>query len=105
MSLVTEETFGPVTPILTFSNVDELINLVNNTKYGLSAGVCTYRMDLITRLAKQLHIGTLNVWEVPGFRTELSPFGGVKNSGLGIKEGIRESFKNYTNLQTLTLPW
>ncbi|EKT62990.1 aldehyde dehydrogenase family protein [Providencia burhodogranariea] len=105
MSIVTEETFGPVTPILTFSKVDELINLVNNTKYGLSAGVCTYRMDLITTLAKQLHIGTLNVWEVPGFRTELSPFGGVKNSGLGIKEGIRESFKNYTNLQTLTLPW
>lgn len=105
MLLVTEETFGPVTPILTFSNVDELINLVNRTKYGLSAGVCTYQMDLITKLAKQLHIGTLNVWEVPGFRTELSPFGGVKNSGLGIKEGIRESFKNYTNLQTLTLPW
>lgn len=105
MELVQQETFGPVTPIMTFSSIDEAIGIANGTRFGLSAGVCTDRLDYVTRFAKELRVGTLNVWEVPGFRTELTPFGGTKDSGLGLKEGVLESARNYTVAKTLSLPW
>jgi acyl-CoA reductase-like NAD-dependent aldehyde dehydrogenase len=47
----------------------------------------------------------VNVREVPGYRLELTPFGGIKDSGLGIKEGVQESLKTFTNLKTYSLPW
>jgi putative phosphonoacetaldehyde dehydrogenase len=105
MALVREETFGPVSPVLTFRDVDEAIALANGTAFGLSSGVCTDRLDVATRLAQALHVGTVNVWEVPGYRIELTPFGGVKDSGLGHKEGVQESMKSFTNLKTFSLPW
>ena len=45
------------------------------------------------------------VWEVPGYRTELTPFGGIKDSGLGHKEGVLEAMKSFTNIKTYSLPW
>ncbi|MFX7969123.1 aldehyde dehydrogenase family protein, partial [Acinetobacter baumannii] len=80
MELVFEESFGPISPVLTFDTVDEAIALVNASRFGLSSGVCTYRMDWATRFAQELQVGTVNVWEVPGYRTELTPFGGIKDS-------------------------
>jgi acyl-CoA reductase-like NAD-dependent aldehyde dehydrogenase len=50
-------------------------------------------------------VGTVNIWEVPGYRIEMSPFGGIKDSGLGYKEGALEAMKSYTNLKTYSLPW
>lgn len=105
MELVVHETFGPVTPIIIFDSIDEAVFISNSTSYGLSAGICTNRIDWIAALSKKLNVGSVNIWEVPGFRTELTPFGGVKDSGLGHKEGVREAFKNYTNLKTLSFPW
>ncbi|WP_077033498.1 phosphonoacetaldehyde dehydrogenase [Pelomonas sp. KK5] len=105
MELVFEESFGPISPVMTFGSVDEAIALVNASRFGLSSGVCTQRMDWITRFAKELQVGTVNVWEVPGYRTELTPFGGIKDSGLGHKEGVQEAIKAYTQLKTFTLPW
>jgi acyl-CoA reductase-like NAD-dependent aldehyde dehydrogenase len=46
-------------------------------------------MDWVTRFASELHVGTVNIWEVPGYRIELTPFGGIKDSGLGYKEACR----------------
>ena len=105
MSVVTEETFGPISPIITFNTLDEAIQIVNGTAYGLSSSVCTNRLDVITRLVKELHVGSLNVREVPGYRLELTPFGGIKDSGLGYKEGIQEAIKSFTNLKTYSMPW
>ncbi|HEX2887815.1 phosphonoacetaldehyde dehydrogenase [Vineibacter terrae] len=105
MAVVREETFGPVSPIITFRNVDEAIAIANGTAYGLSSGVCTNRMDVATRFAQELHVGTVNLWEVPGYRIELTPFGGIKDSGLGYKEGVQEAIKSFTNCKTFTLPW
>lgn len=105
MSLVREETFGPVSPIIRFRSVDEAIAIVNGTAYGLSSGVCTNRLDVITRLVNELHVGSVNVREVPGYRLELTPFGGIKDSGLGYKEGVQEATKSFTNLKTYSLPW
>ncbi len=105
MTVVSEETFGPVSPIITFKNVDEAIAIANGTAFGLSSGVCTNRMDVATRLAQELNVGTVNLWEVPGYRIELTPFGGIKDSGLGYKEGVQEAMKSFTNCKTFTLPW
>ncbi len=49
--------------------------------------------------------GTVNLNEVPGFRVENSPFGGIKDSGLGIKEGGIEAMKGYSSVKTFSLPW
>ena len=103
--LVREETFGPVSPILRFRDIDEAITLSNSTAYGLSSGVCTNRLDYITRFVRDLKVGTVNVREVPGYRIEMSPFGGVKDSGLGYKEGVLEAMKSFTNVKTYSLPW
>ena len=105
MTLVHEETFGPVSPILTFKDIDEAIHISNGTAYGLSSGICTDRMDHLTRFAKELNVGTVNVWEVPGYRIELTPFGGIKDSGLGYKEGVQEAMKSFCNGKTFTMPW
>ncbi|WP_241303063.1 aldehyde dehydrogenase family protein, partial [Burkholderia stabilis] len=50
-------------------------------------------------------VGSVNVREVPGYRLELTPFGGVKDSGLGYKEGVQEAMKSFTNTKTYSLPW
>ena len=103
--LVVEETFGPPIPIIRVQDIDDAIAVDNGTAFGLSTGVCTNRWDHITRFVSELKTGTVNIWEVPGYRIEMSPFGGVKDSGLGYKEGVIEAMKSYTTVKTYSLPW
>ncbi len=105
MTVVHQETFGPVSPIVSFASIDEAIAISNGTAYGLSSSVCTQRLDHIMRFVNELQVGTVNVREVPGYRLELTPFGGIKDSGLGYKEGVQEAMKSFTNLKTYSLPW
>ena len=105
MTVALQETFGPVSPIITFASIDEAISLSNGTAYGLSSAVCTNRLDYISRFVSELQVGTVNVREVPGYRLELTPFGGIKDSGLGYKEGVQEAMKSFTNTKTYSLPW
>ena len=104
--LVREETFGPVIPIIRCPNdISEVIRSSNSTAFGLSSGVCTDSLEYVTRFINELEVGTVNVWEVPGYRTEMSPFGGIKDSGQGYKEGVVEAMKSFTNVRTYSLPW
>ncbi len=103
--LVREETFGPPIPIIRVQDIDHAIEVANSTAFGLSSGVCTNRMDDIIRFINELNTGTVNIWEVPGYRIEMSPFGGIKDSGLGYKEGVIEAMSSYTNIKTFSLPW
>ena len=105
MELVTEETFGPAIPIMRFKDIDDAISIANGTNFGLSSGVATNRFDYITRFINELQHGTVNIWEVPGYRIEMSPFGGIKDSGLGYKEGVIEAMKSFTNVKTFSMPW
>ncbi len=105
MTLVHQETFGPVSPVIRFSHIDQAIQMVNGTAYGLSSSVCTNRLDVMTKLINELNVGSVNVREVPGYRLELTPFGGIKDSGLGYKEGVLEAMKSFTNVKTYSLPW
>ena len=104
--LVVEETFGPIIPILRVSNdIEEVAKVSNSTAFGLSSGVCTNDWRTSNFFIQNLKVGTVNIWEVPGYRIEMSPFGGIKDSGLGYKEGALEAMKSYTNLKTYSLPW
>src|SRR6186997_54384 len=105
MTIVKHETFGPVSPVVRFRDIDDAIRISNSTDYGLSSSVCTNRLDYITRFVSELRVGTVNVREVPGYRLELTPFGGIKDSGLGYKEGVQEAIKSFTNVKTYSLPW
>jgi len=105
MTVVREETFGPVSPIIAFKDIDDAIRIANGTAFGLSSGLCTNRMDDAVKFAKALKVGTVNLWEVPGYRIELTPFGGIKDSGLGYKEGVQEAIKSFTNGKTFSFPW
>ncbi|HXZ60123.1 MAG TPA: phosphonoacetaldehyde dehydrogenase [Steroidobacteraceae bacterium] len=105
MRLVKEETFGPVSPVMTFRTIEDAIRISNSTAYGLSSAVCTNRLDYITRFVQELNVGSVNVREVPGYRLELTPFGGIKDSGLGYKEGVQEAIRSFTNTKTYSLPW
>jgi phosphonoacetaldehyde dehydrogenase len=105
MDVVRTETFGPVSPVIRFTDIDDAIRISNSTAYGLSSSVCTNRLDYITRFVSELQVGSVNIREVPGYRLELTPFGGVKDSGLGYKEGVQEAMKSFTNVKTYSLPW
>lgn len=103
--LVTTETFGPVAPVLRVRDLDDAIAVANATPYALSAGVVTHDLRAINRCVRELRAGSVNVREVPGYRTELTPFGGVGDSGLGVKEGVVEAMKGMSYTKLYTLPW
>ena len=103
--MVVHESFGPLAPILTFKDIDDAIELSNSTAYGLSSGIVTNNMEYALRFVKELKVGTVNINEVPGYRIESSPFGGIKDSGLGVKEGVIEAMKCFTFVKTFSMPW
>lgn len=105
MNVAFTETFGPVSPIIRFGSIDEAVALSNSTAYGLSSSICTNRWDYMNRFIRDLKVGSVNIREVPGYRLELTPFGGIKDSGIGIKEGVQEAMKSFTNVKTYSLPW
>lgn len=101
-TLVAEETFGPVVPLFSFSNIDEIIPIINASKYGLQSGVFTQNMSVIKKLYRCLEVGALAVNDGPGFRAEHFPFGGVKDSGIG-REGIYYAIREMSFQKTLIL--
>ena len=105
VELVARETFGPVAPIIRVADLDEAIAAANSTPYALSSAVCTFDWRAIARCIRELRAGTVNVREVPGWRTELTPFGGVGDSGLGVKEGVRDAIRAMSFTKLYTLPW
>ena len=100
--LVADETFGPVIPLIPFSDVDSLIQMINSTSFGLQAGVFTYDMRVIQTLFSELEVGSLIVNDGPGFRADHFPFGGVKDSGMG-REGVKYAMDEMMTLKTLVI--
>jgi len=99
------ETFGPIANIIRVSSLDEAIRIGNDSPFGLSGGVVSNHWPSIQRVITELETGTVNVNEAPSFRLEWSPFGGIKSSGLGYKEGVIEAMRSMTYVKTYSLPW
>ncbi|MBA2405809.1 MAG: aldehyde dehydrogenase family protein [Bdellovibrionales bacterium] len=98
--LVREETFGPVLPLMKFSSLDEVIEQLQKSAFGLQAGVFTHDLRVIKRLYEELEVGALAVNDGPGFRAEHFPFGGMKDSGMG-REGVAYAIREMSALKTL----
>src|SRR5262249_10702853 len=96
--LVREETFGPAIPLIRVADLDEALTVANGTRYGLSAGIVSNDLAAITRCIRELRCGSVNVDEVPGFRTEATPFGGVKAR-------VVEAMRGMTTVKLFSLPW
>ena len=103
--VVAEESFGPLAPIITVRDLDDAIAYYNSGRFGLSSAVVTNDLTAAMKAARELKTGTTNINEVPGYRLEHTPFGGIRDSGLGIKEGVTEAMKFFSHLKTFSLPW
>ncbi len=103
--MVALESFGPLAPIIPIRDLDDAISYYNSGPFGLSSAIVTKDLSLAMKACKELKSGTTNVNEVPGYRLELTPFGGTRDSGLGVKEGVIEATRFFTHEKTWSLPW
>ncbi len=93
--LMRQEAFGPVLGINAYATLDEAIALVNDSDYGLQAGIYTRDLQKAFTAARQVHVGGFMINQVPQFRVDQMPYGGVKLSGTG-REGPRYAIEEMT---------
>jgi acyl-CoA reductase-like NAD-dependent aldehyde dehydrogenase len=101
-TLVHEETFGPCAPIIRVQDLDDAIDCVNDTPFGLQSGVFTPSWPDAWRAASRLRVGTVVINGGPQFDSPNIPFGGVKASGLG-REGVRFAMDEMSVIKTVVL--
>jgi aldehyde dehydrogenase (NAD+) len=100
--IVVEEQFGPVLPVMRFTDIDEAVTRANASDYGLAGSVWSADISAAFELARQLDTGTVWINEALGL-SPFSPFGGHKHSGIGAENGLT-GLLEYTNPQTLFVP-
>ena len=96
------EAFGPVVILEKYRNFEEGIALINNSRFGLQAGVYTQNLNKMFKAWDELHVGGVIINDVPTFRVDNMPYGGVKDSGLG-REGIRAAVLDMTEERVLVI--
>ncbi len=101
-SLYAKEAFGPVACLTRFSDFDEALAEVNDSVYGLQAGIFTRDLYKAMKAWEELDVGGVVIGDVPSWRVDHMPYGGVKDSGLG-REGIRYSMEDMTELRLLVI--
>ncbi|MFF4876441.1 aldehyde dehydrogenase family protein [Micromonospora sp. NPDC000668] len=100
--VVAEEVFGPVLVVAPVTDDQAAFTAVNDSAYGLQAGVFTRRLDVAFAAARSLEVGGLIVGDVPSYRADQMPYGGVKGSGVG-REGLRSAMDDYTEPRVMVL--
>jgi acyl-CoA reductase-like NAD-dependent aldehyde dehydrogenase len=100
LSVSCDEAFGPILVIDSYTDFSEAVERVNDSDFGLQAGVFTNQMDKTLRAFNQLDVGGVIINDVPTFRVDNMPYGGVKDSGFG-REGIKYSLEEMTELKLL----
>jgi acyl-CoA reductase-like NAD-dependent aldehyde dehydrogenase len=101
-NIVEEEAFGPVAVISRFSDFDDALNTVNDSKFGLQAGIFTRDLYKAQKAWDELEVGGVVIGDVPSWRVDNMPYGGVKDSGLG-REGIRWAINDMTEERLLVI--
>ncbi|MFI7042788.1 aldehyde dehydrogenase family protein [Microbispora rosea] len=97
-----EEVFGPVMIVQRVASVDEAFAAVNDSRYGLQAGVFTRSLDVAFRANRELEVGGVIIGDVPSYRADQMPYGGVKESGVG-REGLRSAMEDFTYEKVMVL--
>jgi glyceraldehyde-3-phosphate dehydrogenase (NADP+) len=98
MRVSCDELFGPAVAVTPFSDIDDAIEMANDTNYGLSAGIFTENLEWAMRFAREVDAGNLHINSGPMWRADLMPYGGLKDSGMG-KEGPQYAVQEMTELK------
>lgn len=102
MKVNCEEVFAPLTTVTPYARLEEAIEAINASPFGLQAGVFTRDVGTLFRLHAELDVGGVNGNDMPGYRVDRLPYGGAKASGLG-REGVRYAIEQMTELRLLTI--
>jgi acyl-CoA reductase-like NAD-dependent aldehyde dehydrogenase len=97
-----EEAFGPVAILSRFTDFDDALNEVNDSKFGLQAGVFTPDLERALAAWDKLDVGGVVIGDVPSYRVDNMPYGGVKDSGLG-REGVRFAMEDMTEIRNMVI--
>ena len=100
--VVCQEAFGPVAVLSRFADFDEALREVNDSAFGLQAGIFTRDIYKAHRAWDELEVGGVVIGDVPSWRVDHMPYGGVKDSGLG-REGIRFAIEDMTEIRLLVI--
>ncbi|MEV0645120.1 aldehyde dehydrogenase family protein [Phytomonospora sp. NPDC050363] len=100
--VVAEEVFGPVLTVASVDSLDEGLAAINDSRFGLQSGIFTHDTATAFRAHRELKVGGVVVGDVPSFRADQMPYGGVKDSGAG-REGLRSAMDDYTEARVLIL--
>ena len=102
MKVSCQEVFGPVVTVTPYRRFDEAIEMLNGSDYGLQAGVFTQDVNKVFHAFRQLEVGAVLANEIPTFRADHMPYGGVKDSGLG-REGLQAAIEEMTEPRFLVV--
>src|SRR5437588_56656 len=102
MKVNCQEIFGPVVTVEPYHSFDDALRRINNSNYGLQAGVFTRDVKLLFNAYEELEVGALVAGDTPSFRIDQMPYGGVKDSGLG-REGLRYAIEEMTEPKLLVM--
>ncbi|MDH4127894.1 MAG: aldehyde dehydrogenase family protein [Spirochaetota bacterium] len=101
-NICSQEAFGPVAVLSKFSSFDEALKTINNSKFGLQAGIFTNNIHKAYKAWDELDVGGVIIGDIPSWRVDHMPYGGVKDSGLG-REGIRFAMEDMTEIRLMVL--
>ena len=102
MNVICQEVFGPVVSVMKYDTIDDALSQMNDSRYGLQAAVFTSNLDVAFKLARGIDAGGVIVNDTPTFRADHMPYGGRKESGLGL-EGVRYALAEMTQPKFICL--
>jgi glyceraldehyde-3-phosphate dehydrogenase (NADP+) len=102
MKVNCQEVFGPVVTVEPYKDFDQALRQANNTAYGMQAGVFTRDAKLLFQAFEELEVGGVIAGDVPSFRIDQMPYGGVKDSGIG-REGLRYAIEEMTEPKLMVM--
>lgn len=97
-----EEIFGPVMTVASIDGPDEAFRAINDSRFGLQAGIFTHDLQVSFKAHRCLEVGGVVIGDVPSFRADQMPYGGVKSSGVG-REGPRSAMMDLTYERVMVL--
>ena len=101
MKVVCQEIFAPVLSIIPFNDLEQVIEWVNDSEYGLQSGVFTNDLNTAFYLTKRIEVGGININDTSNYRADIIPYGGIKNSGIG-REGPKYSIEEMSETRVVT---